>query len=122
MRYFLILSFLTLLISCKDELAVSYTPPPLSDSLFVKVLGEIHLVDALSKQKVTADNRMLETKYSQFKGVLEKHDVSQAEFDTTLTYYSKHPEHFKEIYNQIIDSYKQMEIELYENNSTDSLE
>lgn len=122
MRFFLALSVFILLSSCKDELAVKYTPPPLSDSLFVEVLSEIHLVDALSKQKVTADNRMLEVKYSQFKGVLKKHNVNQADFDTTLVYFSKHPEEFKEIYNQIIASYKQMEIDLYKSNSKDSLE
>ena len=85
-------------------------------------MTDIHLVDALSKQKVIDDNRRLDIKYAQYKSVLAKYQVSKADFDTTLVYYSKHPDEFKEIYNEIINEFKQMEIEVYENNPKDSLE
>jgi hypothetical protein len=122
MRHLKLLFVFTLFISCKDELKVQATPPPVSDSLLIEIMTEMHLVDALSKQRVIEDNRKLDIKYGQYKYILEKHGVSHADFDTSLVYFSKHPDLFKEIYDSIIVKFKQMEIETYSQAPIDSLE
>ena len=122
MRHLKLLFVFTLFISCKDELKVQATPPPVSDSLLIAIMTEMHLVDALSKQRVIEDNRRLDVKYGQYKYVLEKYGVSHADFDTSLVYFSKHPDLFKGIYDSIIVRFKQMEIETYAQAPKDSLE
>lgn len=121
MRYLAIFA-LIVFVSCEDNLLVKHTPPKISDSLFIEVMTDMHLMDALSKQKAIEDNRRLEEKYAQYKSVFKEHQISKSDFDTTMVYYTKHPKQFAVLYDTIMARLKQMEIQLYKEYSTDELE
>lgn len=67
---------------------------------FAQIVADFHFVDAASKQMIISNNRNIYIKHQQFKGILEKHNISQAKFDSTVTYYSQRPEEYKAIYEK----------------------
>ena len=90
---------ITLIISCNQE----NIPPTnlISEEQFIEVLYDFHLVDAASKQSVIANNRNNKVKHAQYKGILEHHKISKAQFDSTMNYYISIPEELKIIYEKV---------------------
>jgi hypothetical protein len=110
----LISLLLLTLFSCNESKEPVLFNPPLKEKQFIDVLTEIHLVDALSKQKLLEDNRDLKVKFGQYNGVLEKHGVTRAQFDSTFLYYSQKPIELSAVYDSILARYVQIELELEE--------
>ena len=112
MKYGLIILLITIFFSCKDHTVVELKAPPIKEKDFINLLTDIHLVDALSKQKVIDDNRKLPIKFGQYKGVFEKHGVTKEDFDATMVHFSQKPELFLAMYDSVIANYVRMEVEL----------
>lgn len=70
---------------------------------FVLVLADMHLVDAGSKFQMFPDNRKNAQKYSQYLGVLKNYNVTKAQWDTTMNYYSSRPDKFDHLYNDVLE-------------------
>ena len=81
------------------------------DSL-IQMLKDIHLVDAASKQNFIPNNAVTHYKYQEYKFVLEKHGISKARFDSTLTYYSSKGKEFEALYDDLIKEMKKDEVVL----------
>lgn len=77
----------------------SSDPKPIPDSTFTRLLTELHL--AASRRDIDAPyhSALRDT-------ILIRYGVRQAEFDTTLRYYSRHPDAFKTLYQSVVDSLK----------------
>jgi len=70
--------------------------PPVPDSTLAKVLVEMHITKALSERDTIS--RSLPD------SVLAHYDVSRARLDSTLRYYSRHPQAFMSLYTSVIDT------------------
>lgn len=86
-------------ISCSEETEVNNYV--LNQEQLVEVLYDFHLIDAASKQGVISNNRNNQIKHAQYKGILEKHNIGKAKFDSSMTYWINQPEMLKVIYEEL---------------------
>lgn len=90
------LLLLMLVIACKPSVPSQFIQPDDMEDL----LYDYHLANAIAKTNQSGGqvdfNR---AKY--FYAVLDKHGVTEAEFDSSLVYYYSHIDRFKEIYAQV---------------------
>ncbi len=90
----LILCLFILIISCKNEVKA-----PVERDVFVHVLTDMHTAEAATEGEfTTVKDSLLKIYYAQ---ILKKHGVSQVDFDSTLTLYSRQPVPFDSIYAQV---------------------
>lgn len=94
--HFLFISILLLLSSCKPQVPGKYIQP----DEFEDILYDWHLADAMSSVKEDADSgQYYLALYRQ--AVLRKHGISQAEFDSSLVYYTRHADRLHKIYENL---------------------
>jgi hypothetical protein len=106
MRFFLILLLPVYISSCasNSDATSEIIPANVIDSLtFAKVLADMHIMDGGAKFQAFPDNRIAANKYSQDLGVLKKYNLDKAKFDSTLVYYSAHPDKFDRVYNKVLE-------------------
>lgn len=107
--------------------ACSSNPEPmkpkniLSENQMRSLLKEMHLVDAASKQRFIKENRDITTKYALYKGVLEKNEISKEVFDSSMMFYSNHPEIFANIYDSMLIDLEKMKLEIQSIPKNDSI-
>ena len=104
------ISLLTVLcVSCsngpKDE-------PKLNEDQFVNMLIDIHIADGtLTSQNIyRAGNNYRPSYY--YNSIYEKYDLTPAEFDSCVFFYSKNTEQLTQIYDRVIDSLNRLETKL----------
>ncbi len=110
MRVIFFLLLLVSIFSCSSnsDATVESIPKEVLDSnTFAKVLVDIHLMDAGAKFQIYPDNRKVHNKYSAYMGVLKKHNISKAQWDSTLTYYTSHPQKFENTYNRVLELFSE---------------
>lgn len=105
------LGVLLLFVSCSGE-KKKYVIP---ERKFVDLLVDLHLAEGV----VTESRRMEGIEYeidsaSLYGSVYRKHNVSKAMFDSTMMFYSRRPERFKKIYNNVSRHLQSMEQQLIE--------
>ncbi len=115
MRVIAIFSFVFILAACKDN-----TPPPppdnaLSERQFMEVMVDVHLVEAVVNQKFVkaTDSTRIRDRY--YAHLFDKHNITRTEFDSTFSYYLRHPGLMNKIYTQVHDSLKALSVDLEEN-------
>jgi hypothetical protein len=79
---------------------------------FVNVLVDIHLADGMADDNLKHNTGMLLDSASLYGSVFRKYDVTRAQFDSTMVYYSKHPDDFQKLYNRVTAKLKRIEDEL----------
>ena len=73
----------------------------LNQSEMTEVLTDMHLVDgSYAVQGLGSDQNIDKSVY--YTAVLNKHGVTQAEFDSSLVWYTKNPKKFEKIYNEVL--------------------
>ena len=88
---------LMMVVGCKPQVPSEYIQP---DDL-EDILYEYHVAEAMARNGNAMDADYNQTKY--FLAVLEKHQVTEALFDSSLVYYYSHAEHLKEIYSDVYE-------------------
>ena len=78
---------------------------------FIDLLVDIHLADALSDRNPRDTIVEVLDSASLYGAVFRKHAVTKGEFDTTMVYYSAHPEEFRKLYDVVLARLKMMEEE-----------
>jgi len=86
---------LLMVIGCKPTVPSEYIQPEDMEDL----LYDYHMATALAKNEYSDKMDMKRNAY--FQMVLEKHHVSEAEFDSSLVYYYSHLDRLKEIYGRV---------------------
>ncbi|MFZ9846916.1 MAG: DUF4296 domain-containing protein [Flavobacteriales bacterium] len=105
MRFFLALLLPVYIFSCttNSDATTEVIPQNVIDSVtFAKVLADMHIMDGGAKFQAFPDNRIAANKYSQNLGVLKKYHLDKAKFDSTMVYYSAHPDKFERVYNKVL--------------------
>jgi hypothetical protein len=79
----------------------------LSEKKFIALMVDIHLADAIASEKGYIDQTYQIDSASLYGSVFKKHGVSKAEFDSTMAWYSTHPEDLQKVYNRITAELKE---------------
>ncbi len=101
------LSMLLLLVSCsRDPLQGR---PPLSDSTFVSVMVDLHLVDAdLALGSTPGAEGLPAVPSTARDSVLTAHGATTAEFEETITWWAARPEQFLKLYENVLEQINRM--------------
>jgi hypothetical protein len=99
---------LLLLISCQGPDRKYIIP----EKKLVYLLADLHLADAIGADKRFLNNTYLLDSASLYGSVLKKYGVTRAQFDSTMSYYSKRPVELEKIYNSVITQMDRRETEL----------
>lgn len=101
-RYPYLLLFITLILlpGCKPR--EEKGPEILSEDQMVALLIDTHLADALlAKDPATVDRKRDMALYV-YPSVLEKHAVTKAQMDSSVSWYLKHPKVYVRIYEKVM--------------------
>ncbi len=94
--YFLLLLISVILLNgCKP----SRPSNVMSESKMEKVLVDYHLAQGMAS---LSDKTAEKDRYKFIHGVFQKHGITEAEFDTSLVYYSVNSEKLDKIYNRVL--------------------
>jgi len=106
--YCLLLLMAMLAVSC-DHLRYGEIIPP---KKFVNVLVDIHLADGIAVENMSHAKGALLDSASLYGSVFSKYGVTRPMFDSTMSFYSEHPDDFQKVYNKVTAKLKRMEDEL----------
>jgi len=80
----------------------------------VPVLVDIHLLDGAVRHARYKDEIQMPDNMDTYEYVLEKHGYTQAQFDSSMNYYSRDPRRFEQIYQEVLARLNRMETEVRE--------
>lgn len=85
-----------LTVSCKPSIPGKYLQP---DEM-ADILYEYHIAEAITNATQSSDSIALRSYRT---SILEKHDVSQSDFDSSMVYYCRHTKLLEDVYEKISD-------------------
>jgi len=97
-----------LAVSCVHSRYGEIIPP----KKFVNVLMDIHLADGIAVENMSGAKGALLDSASLYGSVFNKYGVTRPIFDSTMSFYSEHPDDFQKVYNKVTAKLKRMEDEL----------
>ncbi len=106
-KYIVVLLGICLLLACNNQKKVLI---PKND--LVNILVELNLANSIGNDYFVKgkfpdlDSAVL------YKSVFDKYGYSKARFDTTIAYYTRHPEDFDKIYDRVIANLVKMDDKL----------
>jgi hypothetical protein len=106
--YCLVILFAILALSCGHGKYGEIIP----QKKFVNVLVDIHLADGIAVENMSGVKGPPLDSASLYGSVFNKYGVTRTMFDSTMSYYSKHPDDFQSVYNKVTARLKLMEDEL----------
>jgi len=106
--YGLVLLLLVSALSCR-RWSGRYIIP---EKKFIDVLVDIHLADGMAMDNMRYNEAYVLDSASLYESVFNKYNITRAQFDSTMQYYSAHPDDFQQVYNKLTARLKRMEDEL----------
>lgn len=103
-----VLLLIIVLFSC-NRIPRRYIIPP---KKMVNVLVDIHLADGMADENMRHSSGFVLDSASLYGSVFKKYGVTRAQFDSTMNYYSEHPDDLQKMYNQVTARLKRLEDEL----------
>lgn len=70
--------------------------------VFIDILVEMHIMDAISNETEYYRKFSPKDSINLYKLIFEKHNVTKAEFDSTVSAYTRRTELYKEIYDEVL--------------------
>jgi len=106
--FFILLGFILFMSACSRPKGV------LSQSKMADVLVDMHKADAaLVEKNLVYVRYSMKAPYYNF--ILKKHDITQAQFDSSLVWYTKNPQQFENVYTDVIDQLTKLQKDVNEN-------
>lgn len=111
------IGFILLLPACDRPKGV------LNSGKMADVLVEMHKTDATLSERNLIFGRY-DTKAPYYKYIFKKYGITQAEFDSSLVWYTKNPQRFENVYDNVIDQLTNLQKDIYKGkyHSVDSTE
>lgn len=81
----------------------------MSEKKFIDVLVDIQLADGMGMESINRREGYILDSTTLYTAVFDKHGVTRAMFDSTMTYYTLHNEAFVSIYNKVTARLNAME-------------
>lgn len=94
-RWAIVMFFLLTMVACKPTVPSDYIQPDDMED----ILYDYHVAQAMGRESNPQQDAYEENAY--FMAVLKKHEVSKADFDSSLVYYYTHAERLKKIYARV---------------------
>ena len=85
--------------SCK----VDHGKPPVDKEEMISLLVDVHIAQSLMMREETIPQDKID-KNKYYKNVLDKHHVSEADFDSTVAWYARNPGDYKDVYQAVMDT------------------
>jgi len=109
-----VLGFFVLLVVISSCSVFNRHKEVLDDEQFAQVLADIHLADAVLVEKgysIVNDSAKIKMYY---RDIFKKNNISAAQFDTTLKYYTVHADKYDLVYDKVLEilSKRQQEIKV----------
>jgi hypothetical protein len=98
-RFFIISIILLSLLGCERNKPGKELIPP---ETLVPVLVDIHLLYSIQSSNEYRELSRKVDSIDTHNYIFEKHHTSQAQFDSTIAWYSRQPELFTDIYDQVV--------------------
>lgn len=95
---FLLLGIMFFMVSCNNR-----PEGVMSKSEMIDFLTDLHKLDGTLATKGIGTTQNRENIYY-YNSLLKKHEITQANFDSSLVWYSKNPKNFAKIYAQVIEN------------------
>lgn len=103
---------IVLLSACQNPSEVKIPEGVLDQKEMAEVLADIHMVEgARVGREIMGDSLHSDFYYAK---VYQKYDITKAEFDSSFSFYSKHPKMMDAIYSKAIEQLNKMEMQLQE--------
>lgn len=97
-----IILVIILLCSCAEE-EKKPVSSIISDKEMIDLLADLHLADALGKERIIDYNGTTEVKTAQLNTILKAHNLSKEQFDQAMRDYIQDPESFYEFYEKVVN-------------------
>lgn len=85
-------------LSCTKEERVPSSV--ISEEKMVDILVDVHMVEAMARHNQLKDNNQRANMYYNY--ILEKHNITLNQLDSSISWYAKHPTTYIRVYDQII--------------------
>jgi hypothetical protein len=107
MRKLLIILMAVLVLAC----AKNRVPKGiLSQKKIIPVLVEMHLVEGIYAQRYTQKITRENYENDLYLTVLKKYKIDQKAFEASIFYYGKHPDKYKDVYDEVLNRLNEMEV------------
>ncbi|MCQ2234942.1 MAG: DUF4296 domain-containing protein [Paludibacteraceae bacterium] len=93
--------------SCKPDVG----KPELSKDKMVRLLIDVHLAQAYASRSSMTNTSEIDHNQL-YRSVLDKHGVTEAQFDSSVAWYARNANDYKAIYNIVKDSLKRRQLKL----------
>ena len=99
--YLLILLFVTLS-CCSDEFSRVKRRYTIPRNKFVSILTEIHVMEGITAKPEYYRKYSSKDTLDIYGYIIEKHGYSRQQFDSTVAAYSRRPEMYEKVYNEVL--------------------
>ncbi|MDB9774969.1 DUF4296 domain-containing protein [Vicingaceae bacterium] len=102
MKKLLYTFLLTLLFSCSEEFEIPKVV--LNQEKMVEVMTDIQIAESYIKLKFAIQSDTIQVTDSIYSAIYRKHHISAQTYDTSFQFYTKHPNVFQVVYEQVISN------------------
>ena len=102
------LSIFMILASCSDPNAIP--PGVLSKDKMVEILKMVHLAEATQQQMILDQSANPSDTFS-FNEIFKKAKIKKADYDSSMKFYSAHPQLLDQVYDEVINELNEMSLE-----------
>lgn len=75
----------------------------IEEKVMIEILSEMHTVDAFFNNTVGYDcDTVIGEVYYTYEQIFKKHGVTRDQFETSMDYYSKNPQQFRDMYEKVV--------------------
>jgi len=99
---FLLLIFLGLSLSCSNDPTRISQKDMIERDVFVDMLVDMHILDAISNESEFYRKFSTKDSLDLYSKIFEKYNVTKAEFDSTVSAYTRRGDLYKEVYDQVL--------------------
>jgi hypothetical protein len=107
-----LLFYSTLLFSCGGKTEEEQPENLIKKELFTEMILELQLIEAHLNEVRVDQSVIRDSANNFFQEIFEKHGTSFEEFNSTMNYYASQPEKLQGIYDAVLESLSEMEVEL----------
>lgn len=98
----LLLFFLSISLSCTNDPNRISEKDMIDSDVFVDMLVDMHILDAVSNESEFYRKFSSEDSLNLYAKIFEKYNVTQAEFDSTVSAYTRRSDLYKEVYDRVL--------------------
>ncbi len=99
---------------CTYNISEKNKKPPanlISRDEMVDIITDLHLYDAVMKEKQNSHNDILKSKYYLYQTVMEKYNITREQFESSVKYYQRDLDEYDGIYEDVIAKLSKMKAE-----------